>query len=460
MGGSAFAAYGLRTPRMPPNVYKHVKKCCLDKLSELYVITASPIEAPEKEDFGDVDVLVAVERPPAGTRVNENPPSHGSGQNTHNQLLTIGQKLQASHSIILSPPVSANFAIPWPAGLEGNAEQQHAERFIQVDVRICRTEQQLKWALFKHAHGDIWNMIGSMIRPYGLTADEQALWLRIPEIEKHDRKQAKVKLTDDPAEVIDFLGMKSDGFWTEPFESVAALYQYVTTCRLPLIRWPSSSSPPGAAAAEESPANGSTTGTVDDAAEVKKSLKSNDRRRMNQRPIYRTWINEIVPKLMADDSVFCADPDTDLPRMRAQVEEQALERFSGAKQDYESRLRAWRLVKNTEAVKRMLKELVPPHDNIHYRSTLVSALKKIILDGDQSFKVYPDTPFKTEDGFYDLDAVRTFFAEKGDELGAVAWQRQCKKGREALEVKLARQRAQQAVTEKLIREELSSKEGS
>ncbi len=62
-------------------------------------------------------------------------------------------------------------------------------------------------ALFKHAHGDIWNLLGSTIRPFGLTVDEDALWLRIPEIEKFDRKKAKIRLTSDPVEVIRFLGL-------------------------------------------------------------------------------------------------------------------------------------------------------------------------------------------------------------------------------------------------------------
>jgi hypothetical protein len=59
--------------------------------------------------------------------------------------------------------------------------------------------------LFKHAHGDLWNLIGSTIRPFGFTVDEEALWVRIPEIEKFNKKRAKVLLTRNPAETVHFL---------------------------------------------------------------------------------------------------------------------------------------------------------------------------------------------------------------------------------------------------------------
>lgn len=192
MGGSAFTAppYGLHTPRMPPNVYHHVKADCLAKLGELYAITASPVEAPGKKDFGDVDILVTEERSsssPSSTAVplveeGAPPPISESSQekkeeeeeekkkilmtknkSTHDQLIKIGEKLQARHSIILSPPVSANFAIPWPIEFEfeqeGEGQQQlqqqqqqqqeqksgQEKRYIQVDVRICKDEQQVRW---------------------------------------------------------------------------------------------------------------------------------------------------------------------------------------------------------------------------------------------------------------------------------------------------------------------------
>lgn len=306
-----------------------------------------------------------------------------------------------------------------------------------------------------------------------MTVDEEALWIRIPEIEKHDRKQAKIKLTDDPIEVLDFIGMKyDDGFWEAPFESVDALFDYVTTCRLPLVRYPDLSdadAAPVPAAAAGVPVGGGSPSDGDNnknnnnndssnniittasspleeavviATETKKSLKSNDRRRMNQRPVYRRWINEVMPRFLAEGRLTSIDGPDELAEMRARVRQQAFERFPGVENDYETRLKAWQVAKSIEAVKRIIKELAPPptdkEENVHRRGTLISALKKTILEGDTSFLgVSPDDdsdesrpqppppPFKTEDGIYDLDAVRTFIIERGRHLGVVAWERHC-----------------------------------
>lgn len=134
---------------MPSDVYNLVKASCIAKLSELYAITASPVDAPEKKDFGDVDILVAEKRQLSTVPVSETSLPSQNYEDTRNQLLAIGEKLQAVHSIILSPPVAANFAIRWPAELDQIDQEQGPEetqeRFVQVDVRICKDEQQVKW---------------------------------------------------------------------------------------------------------------------------------------------------------------------------------------------------------------------------------------------------------------------------------------------------------------------------
>jgi hypothetical protein len=62
MGGIAFSLKdhrGLHTPRMRPAVYRHVRDACHAALRKRFLAVATPIEAPCKEDYGDVDVFVA-----------------------------------------------------------------------------------------------------------------------------------------------------------------------------------------------------------------------------------------------------------------------------------------------------------------------------------------------------------------------------------------------------------------
>lgn len=71
MGGIAFSLKdprGLNTPRMPPEVYRVVRDKCHALLRQRFLAVASPIEAPAKLDYGDVDIFVAwdtEEDPPA-----------------------------------------------------------------------------------------------------------------------------------------------------------------------------------------------------------------------------------------------------------------------------------------------------------------------------------------------------------------------------------------------------------
>lgn len=62
MGGIAFSLKdprGLYTPRMPPEVYSFMRDKCHALLRQRFLAVASPIEAPDKSDYGDIDVFVA-----------------------------------------------------------------------------------------------------------------------------------------------------------------------------------------------------------------------------------------------------------------------------------------------------------------------------------------------------------------------------------------------------------------
>ncbi|KAK4165825.1 hypothetical protein QBC43DRAFT_315273 [Cladorrhinum sp. PSN259] len=412
MGGSAFSylANPPYTPRMPPAVYKQVKAAYHAALRELFVHVTTPIEGPAKKDHGDIDILVAGERrlffpKTAGDSIPKSP---------SDLLNEVKLLLNAEFCKITGS--SANLAIRRPScpSDQDNGNEDEKEKFIQVDVRICKDVDQLCWGLFKHAHGDIWNLLGSTIRPFGLTVDEDALWIRIPEIENDDRKRAKVELTRDPVEIMHFLGMKVEGFWTEPFDSVEALFDYVTTCRLFWVSKEGST--------QEAGENAGSIG----GEEGKKKLKSNDRKRMAYRAVFRRWIDEFIPKLRAEGR-FGRPHGTSskIKELRAMVRDEAFATFFVGP-EYNARVKAWRLQRNENEVKRLIKEFVPSEgddkrDPNQYRSILVSAMKKIILENDHNFEAVVRPQFKDAEGFYDLDVVREFTVNSQKQVGEIAW---------------------------------------
>ncbi|KAL8738865.1 MAG: hypothetical protein Q9181_000392 [Wetmoreana brouardii] len=262
---------------MPPALYFSLRNHLLAQVADFFVNVASPSEAPEKTSFGDIDLIVA------------------EPKMTPFSIETLAEVFNAERTIASKP--SCYLAIPYP-GLE--------ESFVQVDVHICEAEN-FAWEVFHQSHGDLWNLLGSSIRPFGLTANDTGLHLRIPEIERLDRKRSMVFLTADPDSVLDFLHLNKARL-SQSFGTVTAMFEFACTNRL-----------------------------FRSEAYVKSDLKANDRKRMAQRDLYRRFVDDFVPntptKVDEEDSMKMST--------REEVFEEALERF-GKRFDYESRVREWR----------------------------------------------------------------------------------------------------------------------
>jgi len=400
MGGLAFASgpNPLSTPRMPLAVYEAVKNRCHEILIQYYTHVATPIEAPGKKDYGDVDFLVAS---PALL-------CHGS-----NIAVTLGKALGTEHSISGKGSTTISFALPWPKGVEGEAtasdqglEEGSADRFVQVDVNVCHGKDEWEWELFHHAHGDLWNILGSTIRKHGLTVNNIGLYLRIEEIELIDRKKSMILLTKQPSEVLSFLGMDEAKWWRQ-FESSRAMYEYAATCR---YFW----------ADDE----------VKEIDEDKKALKHNDRKRMSLRPVFREWVEEFIPECRASGMYNRRPP------LREQVRADAFERF-GVKDEYDQRLVAWRRERQTEEVWRDVIKAGLPTEDVAWdlRAAAIRGLKAIIIEGDLSDGIVLPKPLKTADGFYDMEAVVEFVRDNWQHVGAIQIEKQNARAVEKMEQK-------------------------
>lgn len=400
---------------MPPHVYYAVKDQCQQALHGLYEAVESPIEGPGKSDYGDVDIFVWQEKAPAErngqddetTRFRTAVPS----PTNPSPELAIQTALRAEFAMIERG--GSHFAVPWPADLDHvvpPCATDQPKRYIQVDVTILHSQEQFRWSLFRHAHGDIWNLLGSVIRPFGLTADEHAFYLRIPEIETLNRNKSKVLLTRDPSEVLDFLGLPTEQYWAGPFASLEAMYEYVARCRMFWV-------PP--ATDGQSDGQGRDMSRVEGA---KKELKSNDRRRMKFRPAFRIWVEEFLPRCRLEGR-FSEEPTS-----RDQILREALDRFQ-VEAEYRQRLDEHR--RETQAAhiwNTLIKAAFPASatylsPNVpEYRGCLIKALKRIILEGDESYGVMPDPelPLKDDGGFYIMENVHEFINRHHRDVGSAA----------------------------------------
>lgn len=282
MGGNAFTSgvTPLRTPRMPPEVYYSLRDHYLSLLSTLYAQVATPVEAPSKTSYGDIDILVSR---PASPSINTE---------------SLAKTLAAERTLATSGSATSSFALPYP---------QLPNNYVQLDVHVC-PPSTFHWQVFQQSHGDLWNLLGTTIRPFGLTANDVGLHLRIAEIEELNKKRSLVLLTNEPDAVLRLLALDKETY-QRPFGSVEAMYEYVVGCRF---------------------FRGETY--------VKGDLKANDRKRMAQRELYRRFVDVWLP----ENECWIRTRLGSAPTLtRDDLAEVVLDRFD-KRQEYDERIRLWR----------------------------------------------------------------------------------------------------------------------
>lgn len=446
MGGSAFSKGpdALWTPRMPPAVYHKIHLWCRERLQQHFSLVVTPTEAPEKKSHGDIDFLVL------GPKAEQW--GQDVGADKVNEQRHLPEPLAAISALgaekhIYNGPNALSLAIPWPADLahflpddtsrpESSSFPQRA--FIQVDVRACSSRRELEWAAFKHAHGDVWQILGVMMRPLGLTASEHALYVRVPDLELVNKKQARVFLTDSPEETARFLGLDSRQ-WDEPFATVQDLFEFVARCRFFDLD------------------AATVVGAESEAAESRESdspptkTTHNDRSRFKNRPVFRRFFYEYVPSLNAKASYPGAKTADRHHWTRDEVTREALATFPHAKPKWEAALAAYRREESEKWLTRpTILDMLPPAEawpgleapgggapagadqekkarNIAdlKRDLVAGAFRRVVLKGDKSYDSHLgwDTAgLRDGDGSLVAEAVRGFVAEWHQRLGARAWE--------------------------------------
>ena len=288
--------------------------------------------------------------------------------------------------------------------------------YVQVDLHICTSLDNLQWTMFRDAHGDMWNLLGSSIRPFGLTVNGDAFYIRIPEIEKFDWKRAKVLLSSNPEEVLLFLGLKFDNkFWEEPFTSEQDLFEYAATSRL---FWVKSKDTDTSLDGNHDVDDGNLD-IIDYSAVGADMHKYNHktRSRVKQREVFRRWFSEFLPACRASGR-YPSNPLT-----RDEVRELAFQHFPEARSTYNSTLKAWRVERQQLTLwKEVIKPAVPADMETSRRSCCAAALKKIILNDDTSFDgIVAPSYLKDSDGIFDEALLRAWVKEISPAVLDVAW---------------------------------------
>jgi hypothetical protein len=250
MGGKAFP--DLHVPRMSPQVYEQVKQTAIKILSTRFVGTSVMPEAPEKPDYGDVDLVIEL-------------PSSVPFPSQQVALDLGAKRIKNNHP-------THSFAVPLE--LAGKEPQT----FAQVDVQVC-LPGDLAWTTFMQGYGDVGSILGSFNYGYGFTSNNNGFFMRIKEQEAQNWSASLVFLSRDPDLVMEFLGLDNDRYH-QGFESERQIFDWAVSSRL-----------------------------FDRRLVEKRRESSEQRSRMEKRPMFRRFMSEYLPGLPAasDDTLETRD---------------------------------------------------------------------------------------------------------------------------------------------------------
>ncbi|KAK4544283.1 hypothetical protein LTR36_004493 [Oleoguttula mirabilis] len=280
MGGGAFSqasAEGqptLSTPRMSPDVYFKLKETYTARLRSYLppnTHLASLTEAPEKTDYGDMDFMIAHD-----DRINFT--------DLANHLGAVAILCPDPQTCTLAVPKdgsrSANPAVVYkqvhvtgPRKLKVSAEVSE-EEYAQMDIETVPT-QLFEWHTFYASYGDMGGLLGYIVHNLGFTVSDRGLWLRMEELDDAKRlpypvnvadQDGRILLSHDPAQVMQFLGLRPEVYYEAGFQTLEGLYAWLGECRL--LSW--------------------------DAIKLKRE-NSSERNREQKRTVFSRFFNEWLP---------------------------------------------------------------------------------------------------------------------------------------------------------------------
>lgn len=269
--------------------------------------------SPREALHGDIDILVCA---PLDSLFRSTP-------------TTLSEALNAEH--IICNTAITSFAIPYPGKLE---------HYVQVDVQLVTSVKLFKWQLFHASYGDFWNILGTAIRPFGLTVNGRGLFIRISEIQKVDKNRSLIFLCSEPDAVLFFCtGMEPEEY-KRGWGSVTDMFGWLSRGRFMRKE------------------------TVE-----RSRLKANDRKRMRQREVYTRFVEVHVPSWKENISEGRNELDT-----RKRVLEEALHVFR-KNEEYERKRWEWRIELLNAPIKKELRKL-RIGEEVEYADAWIKSLRE------------------------------------------------------------------------------------
>ncbi|THV05313.1 hypothetical protein K435DRAFT_816566 [Dendrothele bispora CBS 962.96] len=228
MGGNAFHFLDEDAfPRLPPAVYQRLKSRLFSVIQTLYSHVTVPIEAPEKNEYGDLDFLVFSPKPEAFSSTAER------SINVPHEV--VKEAIGAHHFIPADGNRTSNFAVPISRGewstlgfereeLEVRKKvKDDGEIYYQVDVHVCADKKEWDRIYFYNSYGDLGMIMGLIASNAGLQLGSKGLHYSYP---PHPR----LLLSDDFDKITRFFGWSMETR-NAGFKTRKEIFEWVMTSR-------------------------------------------------------------------------------------------------------------------------------------------------------------------------------------------------------------------------------------
>jgi hypothetical protein len=191
MGGHAFR--DLHCPRISADIYAKVKLQTTAALRTIFSHLVVPTELPEKDDYGDIDFLVSG-------------PLHSPRSTTIDDFDWPGT-VYAIKSAFNTTHGRRGFLNPGCMYFAIRAPGDNNDFWVQVDVKVCFKPDMFEWETFELNYASNSKMLGSMVKPLGLTIDPEGLHIRVEEMEETNFPGSMVRISKDPRDVLRVMGL-------------------------------------------------------------------------------------------------------------------------------------------------------------------------------------------------------------------------------------------------------------
>lgn len=249
MGGHVFhsaAASGqptLQTPRMPLEKYNELKQIYVQRLSSYFTNAKSvetAIEAPEKKNFGDIDILIFDDGTVDWAAVASHIGAHAYLNRGSADMPACSLAVRLDGEKSTRPPVQYVLTTQNDPLQRRPSEIIDEEHFAQIDLNKFPTKDY-DWTMFVSSYGDLAGILGMAITNFGFVLNDRGLRVRFQEYDesrlpewdhfKPSQVEGRIRLTEDPIKVMQFLGLDVKRY-QDGFKSTEEIFQWLSQCEL------------------------------------------------------------------------------------------------------------------------------------------------------------------------------------------------------------------------------------